>query len=61
MEYRVHNKGEKRLHFTFKFWKMIGLFDILNYISKYVALIQLIDTVGDFIHAVSISRNWIFN
>ena len=61
MEYRVQNKGERRLCNTCKYWKNSVLFDILNDISEYVTVVQLLYKVGNVGHFVSIPRNWIFN
>ena len=35
-------------------------FDILNNISEYVTLVQLMDSLGNFNHAISIVGYWIF-
>ena len=53
-------KGGQQLCYTFECCKNSGLFDILNDISKYVTLVQLLDKFGDVSNAVSIARNWIF-
>ena len=41
VEDMIQNKGEQRLHYKFKRWKNSGSFDIINDISEYVTLIQL--------------------
>ena len=39
----------------------LGLEQVINNISKYVMLVQLMERVGNFNNAVSISVNWIFD
>ena len=57
----VQKEGEKWLCYTFKSWKQSELFDIINYISEYVTLVQLVDTVQNVSHAVSIAGTRIFD
>ena len=54
-------KGGQQLCYTFECCKNSGLFDILNDISKYVTLVQLMDTIGNCSHALGISVNFIFD
>ena len=50
------NKGEKRRHYNIKKRKKRGSFDILDYISEHVALVQLMYEVGNVSYAVSITE-----
>ena len=61
MENREHKKGDQCLRYTFEHWKRSKKFEIINDISEYINLVQLLDTVGNFIHSVSISGNRIFD
>ena len=40
-------------------WKKNDDFDILNDISEYVTLVQLMDSLGNLNHAISIVGHWI--
>ena len=51
----VQNKVSHPLCYKFKHWKKKKKIDILNDIIKYITLVQLLDTVGNISHAVSIS------
>ena len=44
-----------------KNWFNKGAFDILNYISENVTLVQLMETLGNVNHAISIVGYWIFD
>ena len=55
------NKDEQRLRYKLEKWQNAGYFDILNNISKYVTLVQLMDSLGDMNHAVSVDGKWIFD
>ena len=41
----MHTKGEHRLRYNMKVWHNKDAFDLLNNISKYDTLVQLIDTL----------------
>ena len=60
MLYQVNNLGDQRLHYNIKFLKK-GHFDILHEISENITLIQLIRSVGNVYHAVSIVVYLIFD
>ena len=51
-------EGYQHLCYKMAKWKNTGELDILNYISDRVVLVQLIDTTGNFNHAVSIIGGW---
>ena len=55
------NLGEQRLHYKIEQWGKQGTFDILRDISETFTLVQLMDTVGNVNHAVSIVGYWIFD
>ena len=42
-------------------WKKIGTFDILNNFIKHVTLVQIMDSVGNVNHSVSVFGKWIFD
>ena len=42
-------------------WKKNDDFDILNNISEYVTLVQLMDSLGNLNYAISIVGHWIFD
>ena len=52
--------GGKNLRYKLDQWKKTVTFDILNNISEYIALVQLMDSVGNVNHAVSVVGGWIF-
>ena len=51
---KERNKCEQHLHYIFKQWNKIGSFGIINNISEHVALVQLMDSIGNVNHAVSV-------
>ena len=59
MSEQVSNKGEHRLHYNIRIRKN-GQFDILCDISEKFTLVQLMDSVGNVNHAVSLVGYWIF-
>ena len=61
MTSRERIKFKQRLRYTFRHWKKSGAFDILNDIIESVNLVQLLDTVSNVSHAVSISRDCTFD
>ena len=52
------NKGNQ--HRSYNIEKKMFTFDIINDINKNVTLAQLMDIIGNVIHAVSISGIWIY-
>ena len=58
---RVREKVDRQLRYNMVKWKKTGEFDILNDISDYVALVQLVYTAGNANHAVSIIECWIYD
>ena len=60
MKYKLRQIGEQHLRYNFNKCKNKGAFDILNDVSENVSLVQLMDTLGDLNHAISIVGYWIF-
>ena len=61
MRDKLHHKGEHHLRYNLKKWKKEGVFDILNNISENITLLQLMDTLGNVNHDISIVGYWIFD
>ena len=59
MVYNERNKGEQSLHYRSEQWNKKRIFDIINNISENVTLVQMIDSLGNVNHAVSVVRKWI--
>ena len=54
-------KGEQKLRYNMTIRKKNYAFDILNDISEDVTLVQLMDSLGNVNHAISIVGYWIFD
>ena len=54
-------KGEPRVYYSVKKYKVMGYYDILIDISEYVTLVMLMDPVGNVNHAISVVGYWIFD
>ena len=54
-------KGDKHLPYKLRQWKKFGTFYIMINISKYLTLVQLMDSVGGVNHAVSVVGKCIFD
>ena len=61
MKNRRNIKREQTLQYNLKIWKKNNDFDILNNISEDVTLVQLMDSLGNVNHAISIVGHWIFD
>ena len=61
MKNRRRIKGEQNLKYNLTIWKKNYAFDILNDISKDVTLVQLMDSLVNVNHAISIVGYWIFD
>ena len=57
----MHIKGGQHLRYNMMVWNKKYAFDIPNNISKYITLLQLMDSLGNVNHATSIVRYWIFD
>ena len=54
------NKGRPKMHYKLiKYKKMCG-YKILEDISENVTLVQLMDSLGNLNHSISVVGNWIF-
>ena len=54
MQNRKINKGEARVHYSLEKIKEKGEYDILKNISANVTLVQLMDSLGNVNHAISV-------
>ena len=61
MSNRRKIKGEHNLRYNLKIWKKNDAFYILNNIIENVTLVQLVDSLGNINHAISIVGHWIFD
>ena len=61
MKNRRKIKGEQTLHYDMTIWKKNNDDDILNNISEDVTLVQLMDSLGNVNHAISIVGYCIFD
>ena len=61
MKNRRKIKGEQNLQYNLTIRKKKYAFDILNDISEYLALVQLMESLGNLNHAISIVWYWIFD
>ena len=52
-------KKDHNLRYKLEHWKKMCTFDILNNISEYITLVQLIDSFGNKNHAGSVFGKWI--
>ena len=57
----MHIKVEQHLRYNLKVSHKNDAFDILNNISEYVTLVQLMDSLGNVNHDISIVRYCIFD
>ena len=53
--------GEQNLIYNMTIWKLNDAFDILNEMNENVTLVQLMYSLGNVNHAVSIVWHWIFD
>ena len=58
---RKRNKGEARVHYKLIKYKKMGDYKILKDISANVTLVQLMDSLGNVNHAISVVGSWIFD
>ena len=61
MKNRRTIKGEQNLKYKLAVWKQNDYFDILNGIGEGVTLVQLMDSLGNVNHAISVVGYWIFD
>ena len=55
------NKGEARVHYQLIKYRLMGEYRILEDISANVTLVQLMDSLGNVNHAISVFGSWIFD
>ena len=55
------NKGEARVNYKLIKYKKVGDYKILEDISANVTLVQLMDSLGNVNHAISVVGSWIFD
>ena len=53
-------KGEQNLRYNLTIWRESDAFDILNDISENVTLVQLMESLVNVNHSISIVGHWIF-
>ena len=58
---RKRNKGENRVHYKLMKYKKMGDYEILENISANVTLVQLMDSLGNVNHDISVVGSWIFD
>ena len=61
MTSRMKIKVEHNIIYNLKVWHKNDAFDILKNICGYVTLVQLMDSLINMNHAISIVGNWIFD
>ena len=61
MQNRKRNKGEPRVHYSLERYRQKGEYDIFNDITANVTLVQLMDSLGNVNHAISVVGSWIFD
>ena len=57
---KKRNVGEARVHYNLIKYKKMREYKILEDISVNVTLVQLMDSLGNENHAISVVVNWIF-
>ena len=53
-------KGEQKVYYSPRKYKNKGSYDIMIYISEHVNLVQLMDSLGNMNHDISVVGYWIF-
>ena len=54
-------KGEQRVYYSMRKYKTMGSFDILTDISEHDTPEQLMNSLGNVIHDISVVGYWIFD
>ena len=54
-------KGEHRQRYNLKVWQKKYAFDILNDISEDITLVQLMESLENVNHAITIVGYWLFD
>ena len=58
---RKRNKGETRVHYKVMKYKKMGEYKFFEDISANFTLVQLMDSLGNVNHAISVVGYWIFD
>ena len=61
MQNGKRNIGELRVNYTLEKYRQKGEYDILNNITANVTLVQLMDSLGNVNHAISVVGSLIFD
>ena len=61
MSNKIKRKGEHNLRYNLTIWCKNDAFDILNYLSENVTLVQLMGSLGNVNHDIIILGHWIFD
>ena len=61
MKNRNKIKGEQNLQYNLRILKKNGAFDVLNDTSEDETLVQLMESLGNVNHSISVVGNWIFD
>ena len=61
MTNKINIKGEHNLRYNMTTWNKNDAFDILTDMSENITLVQLMYSLGNMNHAISIVGNWIFD
>ena len=61
MQNNKRNKGETRVHYSLEKYKKKGEYEIFKNIGANVTLVQLMDSLGNVNHAISVVGSWIFD
>ena len=54
-------KGEPKVNYRLRKYKKKGSYDILTDISENVTLVQLMDSLGNTNHGISVFGYWVFD
>ena len=58
---KKRKEGETKVHYNLIKYKNKGLYKILEDISENVTIVQLMDSLGNVNHAISVVGYWIFD
>ena len=58
---KKRNVGEARVHYNLIKYKKMNEYKVLEDISENVTLVQLMYSLGNVNHAISVVGNWIFD
>ena len=58
---KIKNIGEAKVHYNLIKYKKKGVYKFYEDISENITLVQLIDSLGNVNHAISVLGYWIFD